>query len=169
MGGTVGVKSVLGKGTTFTLSLPITDARVSQRAQQESEALKGTGTILIVDDDIRVRAFVYTALERLGYQVFEASHVSVAVEIARLHRDEIDLLLTDVVMDGGGGAAVIVAIRSEIPELPVLVMSGYANDEALRRGIVKGEFPFLAKPFTIERLGEAVQRALSQSAPKPSN
>jgi CheY-like chemotaxis protein len=162
MGGRIEVESARGQGASFTIRLPLTDAKVLAPVPHEVELTKGTGSILVLDDDVRVRAFVFTALGKMGYHVYEASRLSAALELAKAHPAELALFLTDVVMEGGGGAAAIAAIRSEISDVPVLVMSGYTNDEALRRGISSGKFPFLPKPFTAEQLGVAVREAISK-------
>ena len=115
-----------------------------------------------VDDDVRVRAVAFTALQKVGHQVLEASSVAAAFDLARSHGRNVDLLLTDVVMEGGGGAEVIRRVRDAIPSIKILVMSGYADDETLRRGIAQGQFPFIAKPFTSDTLCAAVDRVLRQ-------
>lgn len=117
--------------------------------------------MLVVDDDIRVRAVLFTALERGGHHVLEAANPAAALAAVRAHRGAVDLVLTDVVMPGGGGAEVIRSIRAVVPNIRVLVMSGYTDGEALRRGIAQGEFPFIAKPFTADALTRAVASALS--------
>jgi len=159
MGGSVEVGSKLGQGTTFRVRIPTTDARIVGPTAELARRADRSGTILVVDDDVRVRATVYTALERLGYKTLEASSPETAAAVlARC--DKLDLLLTDVVLAGGGGAKVIEVVKASFPDVRVLVMSGYNDDETLRRGIARGAFPFLEKPFTADALGRAVDRAL---------
>ncbi len=161
MAGSVSIRSRVGRGTTFVIHLPTTTSRIVVDKPDERASRSIKGTILVVDDDVRVRAVAFTALQRQGHQVFEAPSIQAAVETVRANQGRIDLLLTDVVMAGGGGAQTIEAVRREVPEIAVLVMSGYADDEALRRGIARGEYPFIAKPFTSEVLTAAVERALA--------
>lgn len=73
---------------------------------------------------------------------------------------QVDLLLTNVVLEGGGGAEVIRVVTEIIPQAKVLAMSGYADDETLRRGISRGQYPFISKPFTADLLSAAVDKAL---------
>lgn len=125
MNGAIHVETSLGKGTTFEVRLPLAQAEIPDSPDEQSRRQRRTGTILVVDDDVRVRAVAFTALQKVGHQVFEASSVAGALEVAKLHGRNIDLLLTDVVMEGGGGAEVIRLTREAIPGVKVLVMSGY--------------------------------------------
>ncbi len=160
MGGEIQVETHVGKGTTFEVRLPLAEAEAVRSPDAKNTRSRRAGTILVVDDDVRVRAVAFTALQKVGHQVYEASSVAAALDVARLHGRRIDLLLTDVVMEGGGGAAVISAIREAVPGVRVLVMSGYADDETLRRGIAQGQFPFIAKPFTADMLSAEVDKIL---------
>ncbi|HEX5100039.1 MAG TPA: ATP-binding protein, partial [Polyangiaceae bacterium] len=160
MGGSVEVGTELGRGTTFRVRIPTTDAPIEGPTAERARRTERSGTILVVDDDVRVRATVYMALERLGYKTLEASSPETAEAVLARSSDKVDLLLTDVVLAGGGGAKVIEVVRARFPEVRVLVMSGYNADETLRRGIARGAFPFLAKPFTADVLGRAVDKAL---------
>jgi CheY-like chemotaxis protein/two-component sensor histidine kinase len=160
MGGSVEVESRLGHGTSFRLQIPTTDEPIRQRVAEIPRRAGRSGTILVVDDDVRVRATVYLALERLGFDVLEASSPETAEAVLSSSRDKIDLLLTDVVLAGGGGAKVIEVVKAKFPRVLVLVMSGYNDDETLRRGITRGTFPFIEKPFTADALGRAVDEVL---------
>jgi signal transduction histidine kinase/CheY-like chemotaxis protein len=161
MGGTVEVESTLGRGTSFRLKIPTTNAPLGSRLLEIPRRSERSGTVLVVDDDVRVRATVYMALERLGFKVLEASSPETADALLTSSGERIDLLLTDVVLGGGGGAKVIEVVRAKFPDVRVLVMSGYNDDETLRRGIARGAFPFIEKPFTAETLGLAVDDALA--------
>ncbi len=161
MGGSVAVQSELGRGTAFEIRLPLTSQAVREEESPLSLPSKGGGSVLVVDDDVRVRAVVFTALERAGYQVWEAAGPTAALELMRSSAKRVDLLLTDVVMAEGGGAEVVRSFRAAYPDVRVLVMSGYNDDEALRRGISLGEYPFIAKPFTADELIHAVASAIA--------
>jgi len=160
MAGTVDVFSQTGVGTKFVVRIPLTDAPVFAESHPVVEHRGQSGTVLVVDDDVRVRAVAYTALERAGYRVLEAATVAGAVEVARESASGVDLLLTDVVMAGGGGAAAIREVTRVCPRARILVMSGYADDETLRRGIAEGDYPFIAKPFAADMLLNAVDGVL---------
>jgi two-component system, cell cycle sensor histidine kinase and response regulator CckA len=161
MNGTIAVSSRVREGSTFTIRIPTTTLALAVEAPTTTQPKVRGGTVLVVDDDVRVRAVVYTALERIGYRVLEAATPQAALELAQAQPTGVDLLLTDVVMGGGGGATVIDQIQRVFPNTRVLVMSGYNDDETLRRGVAQGAFPFIAKPFTAEALTGAVHRALS--------
>ena len=160
MGGSVEVESELGKGATFRVTVPTTAAPIRKPTPDVPRQRERSGTILVVDDDVRVRATVYVSLERLGYQMLEASSPETAEALLARSTHKVDLLLTDVVLASGGGAKVIEVVKARFPDVRVLVMSGYNDDETLRRGIARGAFPFIEKPFTADTLGRAVDRAL---------
>ncbi|HYP99163.1 MAG TPA: ATP-binding protein [Polyangiaceae bacterium] len=162
MGGSIDVQSAPGAGASFIVRLATTTLEVTPEPPQSSGVKTRSGTVLVVDDDVRVRALVYTALERLGYQVLEAATPGAALEAVRAQPNGVDLVVTDVVLPDGGGAVVIEHVRGICPKARVLVMSGYNDDETLRRGIQRGAFPFIAKPFTAADLGRAVERAFDR-------
>ncbi len=162
MAGTIDVQSAPGAGASFVIKLATSALEVTPEPSRSVLSRPRTGTVLVVDDDVRVRALVYTALERLGYRVLEAATPSAALESARAQPNGIDLLLTDVVLPDGGGAAVIERVKAVCPKARVLVMSGYNDDETLRRGIEHGAFPFIAKPFTAANLAKAVESAIER-------
>ncbi|HSU39366.1 MAG TPA: ATP-binding protein, partial [Polyangiaceae bacterium] len=161
MGGSVAVESELGHGATFRLRIPTTNEPVRRPLPENRRTSERSGTILVVDDDVRVRATVYVALERMGFNVLEASSPETVEALLARSNLKLDLLCTDVVFAGGGGARVIELVRGKFPEARVLVMSGYNDDETLRRGIARGAFPFIAKPFSAETLGLAIDEALA--------
>jgi len=166
MGGSIDVRNLPDAGASFTIRLATTTLEVTPEPPRGGVAKPRSGTVLVVDDDVRVRALVYTALERIGYHVLEAATPSAALEITRLQQNGIDLVVTDVVLPDGGGAAVIEQVKRICPRAKVLVMSGYNDDETLRRGIERGAFPFIAKPFTAADLAKAVDRALEREIPQ---
>lgn len=147
--------------SALTSVIPTTESEIADVHAERSVPSTRAGTVLVVDDDIRVRAVAFTALERAGHHVLEAANPAAALAAVHAHRGAVDLVLTDVVMAGGGGAEVIRSVRAAVPNIRVLVMSGYTDDEALRRGITQGEYPFIAKPFTAESIARAVAGALS--------
>ncbi|HEV8547843.1 MAG TPA: ATP-binding protein [Polyangiaceae bacterium] len=166
MGGSVEVETDVGKGTTFVLAIPTTDEPIQARGRDVAGSSRASGTLLVVDDDVRVRATLYVTLERLGYRVLEAASPDATRALLANTREKIDLLLTDVVMAGGGGAKVIEIVTEKFPGARVLVMSGYNDDETLRRGIARGAYPFIAKPFTAATLARAIEAALRAAPPE---
>jgi CheY-like chemotaxis protein len=116
--------------------------------------------VLLVEDDATVRQFVRRVLEWQGYAVLEAAHGPDALRVAAEHGGRIDLVLTDVVMPGMSGRALAEALTASRPGLRVLFMSGYTDDEILRRGLGTTGVALLEKPFTAEALRDAVRREL---------
>jgi PAS domain S-box-containing protein len=161
--GGITVQSELGHGTTFTLCLPsqAADAPVVAAPQPAPQELpRGHETVLIVDDDRLVRLSVHHYLEGLGYRVVEATDPSDALRLSREHGNELELLLTDVVMPGIGGRSLAERVRGLHPEIGVLFMSAHPTEELLARGSLEPGDDVLHKPFGQSQLAVAVRRAL---------
>jgi CheY-like chemotaxis protein len=145
--------------------LPRTEGENDDDASTPASApLRGTETILLVEDEAAVRAVVRRMLQRFGYTVREAAHGAEAldcIKAAAARHERIDLVLTDVVMPEKSGRALGEHLREDWPRLRVLYMSGYTDDEILRRGLMQPGETFLEKPFTSERLASAVRDALN--------
>lgn len=149
-GGYVWLDSEPGKGSTFTICLPHTDEpRPSPSQIAGIPSGKGTGTVLLVEDEDGVREMTRACLELYGYRVIEAPHGAEALRIARLHAGSIDLLLTDVIMPFLTGPELAEQIRKIFPGIKVLFMSGY-TDRVLADSW--GPADFLQKPFTPKAL-----------------
>jgi len=164
-GGHIGVYSEPGKGTTFKIYLPRTDAepKVNPQTLADTSALRGSETILLVEDEKMVRRLVCETLTSLGYEVLEAQHPDQALQLASLHGEAIDLLLTDVVMPGMSGPELHQQLSELLPNIPALYMSGYTDDAIVHHGVVKEGVQFLQKPFTIQSLHQMVRQTLSQN------
>jgi len=156
--------SSLGQGTSFVIYLPVHKAEavpeIAPPSPKERQAeLWGTGTILLVEDEAMVRAVAERALTRQGYTVVTASNGEEALE--RLEGGEtFDLLISDVVMPTMDGPTLVRHARQKYPELPILFMSGYA-EEQLRKSIDIQNVAFLPKPFSVQQLAEAARTALA--------
>lgn len=125
---------------------------------------QGSSTVLVVDDDPAVRRVASKALRRAGYEVVEARGGREAIESVRALEGGVDLLLTDVVMPGMNGRELSERLRSERPELPVLFMSAYAEDEIFLHGVRVARMNFLPKPFSLDELVDAVDELMSHPA-----
>jgi CheY-like chemotaxis protein len=127
----------------------------------------GKETILLVDDEKALRKLGKRVLSQAGYRVLEASDGAMALRIAAEEVGEIDLVLTDIEMPTLGGRGMVDELHEMSPEIRVLFMSGYTDNEILRRGIRTSETDFLQKPFTAESLCAAV-RSVLEKPPTPS-
>ena len=162
--GHVEVESKLGRGTSVRIYLPRVAAAADQAPPATPPAVrKGTGTILLVEDDDAVRPVTRRMLAELGYAVLAARDGLEAFSIAEKHSGPIDLALIDMVMPGANGPEVIACLRERHPKLRILCMSGYVDHDVLRRGIDVSAL-FLQKPFTRQSLAEAVAESLSGAA-----
>ncbi|HET8732301.1 MAG TPA: PAS domain S-box protein, partial [Anaeromyxobacteraceae bacterium] len=160
-GGHVHVESAPGSGTTFQVCLPRTEEqRADEGAPVETVPLEGGETILVVEDDPRVRAVTVRALSGSGYAVLSAGSGEEAIAVARANAGAIDLVVTDVVMPGMDGREVVDALRRELPRLRVLYVSGYTQDVISRRGVLDSGVEFLPKPFTASALLARVRAVL---------
>ena len=161
-GGFIFADSKVGEGTRFTIYLPVhqvEEEKESRRAVKPAEGeLWGTGTILLVEDEPMVRTVAERALTRHGYKVLTANNGEEALEIVD-RGDDIALLISDVVMPLMDGPTMVRQARKTRPDLPILFMSGYA-EEQLRKSIDIANVAFLPKPFSVKELAEAVRRAL---------
>jgi PAS domain S-box-containing protein len=162
-GGHVRVHSEPGQGATFRVYLPHVTAAVDAVADARDVKLPGgSETILLVEDEDAVRALTARVLRRLGYTVVEARHGRDAIARAEAHPDPIHLLISDVVLPEMSGGRVAEALRARIPDLPVVFMSGYTDDEIVRADLEKPDTSFLQKPFTAAELAKCVRDVLSR-------
>ena len=167
-GGNISIYSEPNQGTTFKVYLPALDSvpKSSEVKEVESAIPRGTETVLLVEDEEVVRGLARQILQDAGYRVLVAPQGEEAIRLSNEHAKEIHLLLTDVVMPGAGGKEVADHLSSLCPGIKVLFMSGYTDNEILRRGIRTSETEFLQKPFTAESLRAAVRTVLSKPATK---
>jgi CheY-like chemotaxis protein len=163
-GGHIRVYSELGAGTTFRVYLPRTDAVPDASVAAALDApMRGTETILLVEDEAEVRSVTREVLEDFGYTVLEAAEATDALLIARRRVGMIDLLLTDVVMPRMSGRALAEAIAAERPETRILFMSGYTDDAIVLHRVLEPGANFLEKPFSAPVLARKVREVLDTS------
>jgi PAS domain S-box-containing protein len=150
-GGTVGLKSALGSGTTITICLP--KATTQLRFEQEQLSLKGSGTVLLVEDNPEVATVSASLLEQLGYNVRWAADASAALE--ELEKDGIDIVFSDVVMPGKmDGIRLAKTIREKNPKIPILLVTGYSASTTE----IGSQFPILRKPYQLHELSRELQK-----------
>jgi PAS domain S-box-containing protein len=162
--GHVWLYSELGLGTTFKLYFPRASAPLTEASAPAAIAtLEGTETILLVEDDDSVRPLVATVLRGYGYDVLEAESPEEALRVAQ-GRDDLDLLLTDVVMPGMNGRELAELLLARQPSLKVLYTSGYPADAMVRAGIADSSAAYIEKPYLPDELARTLRTLLDQSA-----
>ena len=161
--GNVFVESEPGKGTAFHIYLPryVDEIPAPLAPVSEATLVKGKGTILLVEDEPSILRIATAMLEKLGYRVFAASTPGEAIELAKSHAREIDLLMTDVVMPEMNGRDLTNMIVFLCPGIKRLFMSGYTADVIAHHGVLDDGVCFLQKPFTIRDLAAKVGEAMT--------
>jgi two-component system, cell cycle sensor histidine kinase and response regulator CckA len=169
-GGHIGVYSEVGVGTTFKVYLPRVPEAVPRGKTQTGLAVLpwGAETVLVAEDEDAVRSLTCLVLRQSGYAVLEADQPAEAHRLAERHEGPIHLLLTDVVMPGGGGRQLAEEMRALYPEMKVLFLSGYPDDAVVRHGILAEEVAFLQKPFSPAALALKVREVLDAPARPPN-
>ncbi len=174
-GGFIFADSTIGEGTSFVIYLPVHRAEPKADAapppvKDKPGELWGTGNILIVEDEDMVRVVAERALTRQGYTVRTAANGEEALEVLSTIGEEggkpFDLLISDVVMPTMDGPTMVREARVRFPDMPVLFMSGYA-EEQLRKSIDIDRVAFLPKPFSVDQLAAAARDALAGTAAAP--
>ncbi|MCS7209336.1 MAG: ATP-binding protein [Fimbriimonadales bacterium] len=159
--GHIWVYSEPGKGTTFKIYLPRVYEAAEPVAQRPAvaEPQRGSGTVLVVEDNGEVRRTLVEMLRVLGYTVLEASHPRDALQLSATGQP--DLLITDVVLPEMRGSELAHALSATHPEMKVLFISGYTENTIIERGELKQGVEFLAKPFTMAQLAAKVRQLLA--------
>jgi PAS domain S-box-containing protein len=169
-GGDIYVYSELGQGTTFKVYFPcmtkVVDLMLTT-AEYRAVAPRGSETILLAEDDDALRALGARVLVALGYNVLLARTGREALRIVADHQGPIDLIATDVVMPEMNGSQLVEKVLEARPDIRVLFMSGYTDDEVMRRGVIDGQTAFLQKPFTPDLLAHKVREVLDVPAREP--
>ena len=161
-GGYVSVYTEPGRGTTFKVYLPRVDEEATaEHDQAQCPPHRGSGTILLVEDEEPLRTLMAGLLEDNGYRVLQASDGDEAIRQAKL-QSSVDLLLTDVVLPRLNGRELGIALQGFLPNLKVLYVSGYANELITQHGVLANEGAFLEKPFTKNSLLNKVSAILER-------
>lgn len=173
-GAFIHLTSEVGKGTVFRIFLPrhipaegeevagVEDEADDEAAEGDADIadLTGSAGILLVEDEEAVRAFAARALASRGYKVFEAPTGVEALDVMKESGDEVDLVVSDVVMPELDGPSLLTELRKTRPDLKIIFISGYA-EEAFKKNLPEGEdFNFLPKPFSLKQLAVAVKETL---------
>ena len=161
--GVIELDSEAGHGTVVKLVLPLSSEsleRASARPQPQG-TLRGY-TVLVVDDDRRIRASIERILRDIGARVLTATSAEHAIDVARGHAGAIHVVCTDAIMPGAPTRELIQHLEQARPDAKILICSAYVESELLRRGIETRRYAFVAKPFLPEQLIAKVERLVPQ-------
>jgi nitrogen-specific signal transduction histidine kinase len=161
-GGYLWVYSQPGHGATFKVFLPRAEGTIEHRLVERDTSPNGTETLLLVEDEQAVRFLSRVILERAGYTVLDAKDPQQAEGLFEEHTDQVQLLVTDVIMPGSSGPALFERLSAHRPQLKVLYMSGYSDDAFVHNSGVTPDVVFLQKPFTASGLLCKVREALER-------
>ena len=156
------VESEPGRGSRFRVLFPCAEQAptVESASATDAASWRGSGTIVLADDEVRVRDVVKVMLADLGFRVLEADSATTCLEVYRRHRGEVTMIVVDLMMPGGGGRAVVSTLRGESDRVPIIVSSGYSED-AIGADLRKDPLvAFLEKPYEFETLVRTVRRQL---------
>jgi CheY-like chemotaxis protein len=152
-----------GKGTEIRIMWPASSEEIEGTSGDGGYEKKGGAeTILVAEDDPAVRELTRNVLASHGYRVLDAGNGHRALELCFENLDSLELLITDVIMPGIGGKELADTMAEQIPGLPVLFMSGYAEDHIAHNGTVQAGIEFLKKPFTVQQLLDKVRLVLDR-------
>jgi CheY-like chemotaxis protein len=160
--GMIKVASELGKGTRFIVHLPCAGSERAEEGAREDGAgsSRGSGTVLLVEDDPAVRQLTAEVLRHHGYRVLEADDGQKGADLGEAYAGQIDLLVADVVMPGLTGPQLAGRLNAARPEMKVLYVSGYTDEAFARHGVLEPGLRLLMKPFTPDTLVAIVQELL---------
>jgi two-component system cell cycle sensor histidine kinase/response regulator CckA len=167
-GGNITVDSEKGQGSTFHIFLPGTDKTVSKPDKKEAALLRGTETILLVDDEQLIVDVCKEMLNELGYDVFVAHDGSEAIRIYKEHWKLIDMVILDMIMPGMTGPQVFGILKELNPAVRVLISSGYGLETKAEKIHEQGYAGFVQKPFNFQELSRKIRAALEMSKTEPS-
>ena len=159
-GGYIEVQSQKGQGSQFSIFLPASAKQVLTITESAPEIIKGSGTILIVDDEEMVLDVGARALKKLGYTVLESNNGRHAVELYKKLQDKINLVVLDIVMPNMGGGEVYDRLKELNPDVKVLLSSGYSIDDQAREIMERGCDDFIQKPFSMKAMSDKLSGIL---------
>ena len=160
--GYIDVESEKGQGTTFSIFLPTSESDVEGDAPADARLIKGSGTLLIVDDEELVLDVGVNMLKKLGYTVLKALNGTEAVEIFEANKNKIQMVILDIIMPDMGGGQVYDKIKAINPQVKVLLCSGYSVDGQAIELLERGCDGFMQKPFTMEELSGKITQIMKK-------
>ena len=156
-GGYIDVESEEGRGTTFSIYLPAIEKMVKRAVEKLGKSIKGSETILLVDDEGMVLEAGIMMLKHLGYRVFDANSGREALAVYEENRDTIDLVILDMIMPDIGGGETYDRLKKINPDVRVLLSSGYSIDGQAQDILNRGCNGFIQKPYNVERFSRSIR------------
>ena len=161
-GGYIDVDSKKGKGTTFSLYFPASESRVEEALKGAEQIVKGSETVLLVDDEEAVLDVGVNMLKKLGYTVLEAKGGREAVDIYKANKSTVDLVILDMIMQDMGGGETYDRMKQINLNIKVLLSSGYSIDGQATEILERGCDGFIQKPFSMEKLSGKIREILDK-------
>jgi len=155
------VYSEIGKGTTFNIFLPASIKEAEEEHVINTEIQEGTGTILLVDDEEMILTVADEMIQILGYSVITAKDGHEALDTYRDKKDQIDMVILDLVMPGIGGGETFDQLKSINPDVKVLLSSGYSINGQASTILKRGCRGFIQKPFNIQELSQKISKTIA--------
>ena len=159
--GAMRIYSELGKGTTIKVAFPISQAETEAEKNQPKN-WQGSGMILVIDDDENIREVAALMLERMGHEVMTANDGQHGIDVFLQHKNDIALVLLDMTMPIMNGSECLSKLRDIRADIPVILSSGYTEEDTVSRFTGKNLSGFVQKPYTADALGEAIEKALNK-------
>ena len=151
-----------GEGTTFRIYLPSSEKKSKKVVKTEEELIKGTETILLIDDEKEIRKIGRDILESLGYKVLTAGNGKEAVEVYKQNKDKIDIVILDMIMPGLSGGKVYNRMKEINADVKVLLSSGYSIDGKAKEILNRGCNGFIQKPYGIKEFSNKIREILNE-------
>jgi len=170
-GGFIWVYSEPDMGSSFKIYLPATKANINDiiSSKKKSQHLEGTESILVVEDEKQVRNIIHRSLKTYGYNVYSADSGETALKLLNKRDLHPDMILSDVVMPNMNGPELVSIIQEDLPNIPVLFMSGYAENSIVQNGVLSKKVNFISKPFKTVNLLIKIREILNSREISPSN
>jgi CheY-like chemotaxis protein len=165
--GIINVYSEPGQGSTFSIYLPASSKEVTRKPHLGKGVLRGSETVLLVDDEKMIIEVGRRMLEQMGYQVLVAGGGKEAVRVYEEKRDQVDLVVLDMIMPDMGGADTYDALKEINPRIKVLLASGYSINSKAAEILNRGCDGFVQKPFDMTELSRKIRGVLEQTPPQP--
>ena len=166
--GIINAKSKKGEGATFNIFLPASEKKIFKEKMIQKEILKGSETVLLVDDEDMILDVGRDLLEKLGYEVFTVKSGIEAIEIYRTSQKKIDIVILDMVMPKMGGGDTYEKLKDIDPAVKVLLSSGYSIDGQASKILSRGCDGFIQKPFDIKSLSFEIRKILDNKSKNSS-